>query len=189
MNKTSILIFKLPELYKVLNELKNHLEFNIYYFSEIKELLNFKDNKSIDYLVLTNLENQIKDEKCQLILNKFPISIYSIIEKININLLKQKYLEQSDIFIGKYSVDLNLRLIKINTNKLKLTEREIQIIIFLNNSKTPQNIQKLQKEVWGYNSPLETHTVETHIYRLRKKILEKFADNNFIVSTKQGYKI
>jgi Response regulators consisting of a CheY-like receiver domain and a winged-helix DNA-binding domain len=122
-------------------------------------------------------------------LNKFPISIYSIIEKININLLKQKYLEQSDIFIGKYSVDLNLRLIKINTNKLKLTEREIQIIIFLNNSKTPQNIQKLQKEVWGYNSPLETHTVETHIYRLRKKILEKFADNNFIVSTKQGYKI
>ena len=70
-----------------------------------------------------------------------------------------------------------------------MTEREIEIIIFLNQSKSAQNIESLQKQVWGHNLNLETHTVETHIYRLRKKILEKFKDNNFIKSVKEGYSI
>ena len=72
---------------------------------------------------------------------------------------------------------------------MKLTEREIQIIIFLNNSKGPQNIENLQRKVWGHNSTLETHTVETHIYRLRKKIKETFNDDNFLLSRKDGYTI
>ena len=189
MNKQSVLIFKLPELFKILNELKDHLDFNIFNFTEKQELLNLNKSKYENYLVLTDLQNQIEDEKFQLILNKLPDSVYSIIEKINVSLLKQKYSEQSDILIGKYSVDINSRSIRNNTESLKLTEREIQIIIFLNNSKEPQNIEKLQKEVWGHNSSLETHTVETHIYRLRKKISEKFKDNNFINSTKKGYTI
>ena len=189
MNKQSVLIFKLPELFKILNELKDHLDFNIFNFTEKQELLNLNKSKYKNYLVLTDLQNQIEDEKFQLILNKLPDSVYSIIEKINVSLLKQKYSEQSDILIGKYSVDINSRSIRNNTESLKLTEREIQIIIFLNNSKEPQDIEKLQKEVWGHNSNLETHTVETHIYRLRKKIFEKFKDNNFINSTKKGYAI
>ena len=189
MNKQSVLIFKLPELFKILNELKDHLDFNIFNFTEKQELLNLNKSKYENYLVLTDLQNQIEDEKFQLILNKLPDSVYSIIEKINVSLLKQKYSEQSDILIGKYSVDINSRSIRNNTESLKLTEREIQIIIFLNNSKEPQNIKNLQKEVWGHNSSLETHTVETHIYRLRKKISEKFKDNNFINSTKKGYTI
>ena len=189
MNKQSVLIFKLPELFKILNELKDYLDFDIHNFSQKEELLNLNKSNYVNYLVLTNLQNQIKDEKFQLILNKLPDSVYSIIEKINVSLLKQKYSEQSDILIGKYSVDINSRLIRNNTESLKLTEREIQIIIFLNNSKEPQDIEKLQKEVWGHNSNLETHTVETHIYRLRKKIFEKFKDNNFINSTKKGYAI
>ena len=189
MNKQSVLIFKLPELFKILNELKDHLDFNIFNFTEKQELLNLNKSKYENYLVLTDLQNQIEDEKFQLILNKLPDSVYSIIEKINVSLLKQKYSEQSDILIGKYSVDINSRSIRNNTESLKLTEREIQIIIFLNNSKEPQDIEKLQKEVWGHNSNLETHTVETHIYRLRKKIFEKFKDNNFINSTKKGYAI
>ena len=106
---------------------------------------------------------------------------------VNYHLLKQNYYEQSNISIGNYSIDLNSRLIKTSKTNLKLTEREVQIIIFLQNSKSPQNIANLQKEVWGHNSNLETHTVETHIYRLRKKIYEKFKDNNFINSTKKGY--
>ena len=118
-----------------------------------------------------------------------PESIYSIIEKINVSLLKQKYSEQSDIIIGKYSIDINSRSIKNTNETLKLTQREIQIILFLKQSKSPQNIESLQKKVWGHNSNLETHTVETHIYRLRKKISEKFKDNNFINSTKKGYTI
>ena len=187
MNKQSILIFKLPELFKILNELKDHLDFNIYNFDEKKELLNLGKKKYENYLVLTNPQNQIEDEKFQLILNKLPDSIYSIVEKINVCLLKQKYSEQSDVIIGKYSIDINSRSIKSTHQSLKLTQREIQIILFLNQSKSPQNVENLQKKVWGHNSNLETHTVETHIYRLRKKIFEKFKDNSFINSTKKGY--
>ena len=186
MNKPNILVFKLPELFNILNELKDNMEFEIYSFSNKDDLLNIKDNKK-NYLILTDLNNRIKDEKFQLVLDKFPDTIYSIIEKINVSLLKQNYSKQSNILIGKYSIDLNSRIIKTNKTNLKLTEREIQIIIFLKNSKSPQNIENLQKEVWGHNFNLETHTVETHIYRLRKKISEKFKDNNFINSTKKGY--
>ena len=189
MNKQSVLIFKLPELFKILNELKDSLDFNIYNFTEKQELLNANKNKYENYLVLTDTTNQIEDEKFQLILNKLPDSVYSIIEKINVSLLKQKYSEQSDIIIGKYSIDINSRAIKNTSETLKLTQREIQIILFLKQSKSPQNIENLQKKVWGHNSNLETHTVETHIYRLRKKISEKFKDNNFINSTKKGYTI
>ena len=189
MNKQNVLIFKLPELFNILNELKNHLDFAIYSFTEKDKLLEFKKINNSNYLVLTDTKNEIKEEKFQLILNKFPDSIASIIEKININLLKYKYSEQSDILVGNYSIDINSRLIKKNDENLKLTEREIEIILFLKNSKGPQNIENLQKKVWGHNSDLETHTVETHIYRLRKKISEKFGDSSFINSTKLGYKI
>ena len=187
MNKQSIIIFKLPELFKILNELKDNLDFNIYNFDEKKELLNLDKNKYENYLILTNPQNQIEDEKFQLILNKLPDTIYSIIEKINVSLLKQRYSEQSDILVGKYSIDTNSRSIKYVNETLKLTQREIQIILFLKQSKSAKNIENLQKEVWGHNSNLETHTVETHIYRLRKKIYEKFKDNKFINSTKKGY--
>ena len=189
MNKQNVLIFKLPELFNILNALKDHLDFSIHLFVEKDELLEFKKTRTGSHLILTDSENEIKEEKSQLILNKFPDTIHSIIEKININLLKYKYSEQSDILIGNYSIDINSRLIKKNDENLKLTEREIEIILFLQNSKEPKSIENLQKEVWGYNSDLETHTVETHIYRLRKKISDKFNDTSFISSTKTGYKI
>ena len=72
---------------------------------------------------------------------------------------------------------------------MKLTEREIDIILFLNQNKTPQSVDTLQNKVWGHLFDLETHTVETHIYRLRKKIKEKFNDINFIISHDDGYVI
>ena len=189
MSKQRILIFKLPELFKILNELKYNLDFDLVNFQEQNELLNLKKSFDQNYLVLTNSENQIQGEKSQLIINTFPTSFYSIIEKVNIALLKQKYSEQSDVIIGEYSIDTNSRLIKKNKENLKLTEKEIQIILFLKNANKPQNIENLQKEVWGHNSSLETHTVETHIYRLRKKIIEKFNDKNFINSTNKGYQV
>ena len=71
--------------------------------------------------------------------------------------------------------------------RLKLTEREMDIIIFLNENKKPQKINDLQSKVWDYSSELETHTVETHVYRLRKKISGKFHDENFLISTDEGY--
>ena len=74
-------------------------------------------------------------------------------------------------------------------NKLKLTEKEISSIIYLFKAAKPVSIEELQSEVWGYQPQLETHTVETHIYRLRKKIFKSFKDNTFILSKKNGYEI
>ena len=91
--------------------------------------------------------------------------------------------------MGVYKLNLNSRKIFKNKKSLDLTERETKIIIFLNDAQEPVKISKLQTEVWGHNSKLDTHTVETHIYRLRTKINKSFKDNNFIKSTKQGYLI
>ena len=77
----------------------------------------------------------------------------------------------------------------INNTKLKLTEKEINTIVYLSKSNKPVGINELQKKVWSYKFDMETHTVETHIYRLRKKILNTFNDKEFIISKKNGYQI
>ena len=118
-----------------------------------------------------------------------PIQINNLIEKLNVQLIKQKYDNQSYIKISNYTLDLNSRIISTSVNKLKLTERETEIILFLNDKKSPQKVNDLQNKVWGFSSDLETHTVETHIYRLRKKISNVFNDENFIISHKDGYLI
>ena len=119
----------------------------------------------------------------------YPIQIKNLIEKINIKLIKQKYNNQSYLKVSNYILNLNSRIISKNNNSLKLTEKEINIILFLNDHKNPQKVNILQNQVWGYLSELETHTVETHIYRLRKKINDHFNDSNFIISTDDGYLI
>ena len=116
-----------------------------------------------------------------------PFNIDDFAEKINVLLLKKKFNSQSFIKISNYTLDLNSRIISNESNNLKLTEKEINVIVFLSKNKKPQKVNVLQNEVWGYSSELETHTVETHIYRLRKKISDKFKDDNFIVSKNNGY--
>ena len=117
------------------------------------------------------------------------MKIDNLIELINISIIKGKYIEQSDLYIKNYNLDINARMLKKGDLKLKLTQKEIEIILFLNSSKGNKSIPELEKEVWGYSFELETHTVETHVYRLRKKILSKFKDNKFILSFEDGYKI
>ena len=78
---------------------------------------------------------------------------------------------------------------KFINQSLKLTEKECEMIVYLSKSKKPVSVNELQSSVWGYQSQLETHTVETHIYRLRKKITDFFDDKEFIISEKNGYKI
>ena len=75
------------------------------------------------------------------------------------------------------------------SKKLKLTEKEVNTIIYLSKAQNPVSVEKLEGSVWKYHSDIETHTVETHIYRLRKKILECFNDKEFIISKKNGYQI
>ena len=117
----------------------------------------------------------------------YPITIDKLVEILNVNLIKQKYNYQSNIDIKDYKLDLNSRTITKNNQNLKLTQKEIDIILFLNGYEKPQKVSVLQNKVWGYSLKLETHTVETHIYRLRKKIKDEFKDNNFILSNDDGY--
>ena len=137
-----------------------------------------KDAKSI--------EGKIDENKICYLPN-LPFKILYLLEQINVKFIQQVYISQSDINVKNYALDLNARILKKNNQELKLTEREIEAIIFLQNKNEPVSVEKLQKEVWKYGEDLETHTVETHIYRLRKKIKDTFNDDTFIQSKKDGY--
>jgi len=149
---------------------------------ECKEKIKNLDN----YVVISNTKQNFSN---QLIIENYPINIFKFIEKLNLFFLKNKFNEQSKIIIKNYLLDLNSREIKLDNKNLKLTEKEVQTILYLSKAKKPSNINELQNKVWGYHSKLETHTVETHIYRLRKKFLNTFNDQNFIMSYKHGYQI
>ena len=103
--------------------------------------------------------------------------------------LKIQFNSQSEVKVNNYNIDLNSREMLKNNTKLKLTEKEINTIIYLSKSKNQLVLMNCKKNVWSYQSDIETHTVETHIYRLRKKILNIFNDNEFIISKKNGYQI
>tara|TARA_Y100001970_G_C14194743_1_gene837377 strand:- start:426 stop:1013 length:588 start_codon:yes stop_codon:yes gene_type:complete len=191
MNKQSIIFYNFDILFNILNEVKQNLKFNLIKFNNEKEILDIDASKYGNYLILTDKNHNFSNKNISkdkfLLLDNTPIKIEELIDLLNINLLKQKYNNQSEIILKKYKIDLNSRKIFYEEKFLKLTEKEIEIILFLKNHTDPKNIQSLQKDVWGYISDLETHTVETHIYRLRKKIKENFNDENFIISTKEGY--
>ena len=193
MSKSVVNIIDFPVLYNVLFEVKDFLNFEVINYENENVFLEKieKENSIKNYTIVTKtfLNNKNINQKSIIYLDNKPINFISLIDKINTNLLKQRFSFQSNINIKNYSLNLNSRVISRNENELKLTEREIEIILFLNDKKKPQNINILQKEVWSYVTDLETHTVETHIYRLRKKIGDKFNDNNFIVSSKEGYLI
>ena len=184
MNTHNLVIYELDELYKIFEEIKKDINFNFEKINK-QELLNLKSNSN--YLILTKKE--IPELNNQIIFDKFPISIFKILEKINIELIKKNFQKQSEILIGNYIFNINSREMSLNANKLKLTEKEINSIIYLLKANKPVKIRELQSNVWGYQSQLETHTVETHIYRLRKKILKIFKDENFILSKDNGYEI
>ena len=182
MNNENLVIYDFKILYEILNEISDHINFKLININRITDLdLKAQDN----YLVISN--KKIKDIQNQIEITSFPVDIVKLIENINIKFLKKKYSQQSEIDLGVYKLNLNSRKIYNSEKSLDLTEREANIIVFLNNSKKPVKISKLQTEVWGHNSKLETHTVETHIYRLRKKINNVFQDKNFIKSSKSGY--
>ena len=120
-------------------------------------------------------------------LNLFPIHLKKLIELINIKLIKLRFNHQSKIIIKDYELNLNSKFISRGNLSLKLTEKEIEIILYLNETKTKHDVADLQKNIWGYSEDMETHTVETHIYRLRKKISDKFGNENFILSRQNAY--
>ena len=198
MIKQNINIVNYQTLYNILEEIKTYLSFNIFNYFDEKEFLKHLETNEIDIkksLFLVKKKDKffyknLKINKNQIFeIPDLPINLYSMIEKINIQLIKQRYNYQSKVFLKNYVLDINSREIIKENKKLKLTEREIDTILFLGNKIKPQNIKTLLSEVWGYMSGIETHTVETHIYRLRKKIADTFSDNDFILSHDDGYLI
>ena len=195
MHSQKLYILNIPELDKIFIEIKDYFNFDVHYISEKKDLIKKidEDKKFLaNSIILVNQKDipSLKDktdEKQIHCITKFPIKISNLIDQLNARLIQQNYSAQSNININKYVLDINSRILKQFDNELKLTEREIDTILFLKYQNKPVNVDILQKEVWKYGKDLETHTVETHIYRLRKKIKDTFKDINFIRSSKSGY--
>ena len=186
MSIQNLIIYKFNELYQILEELGLDLNFKIIN-AENEESLNEKIKKIHNYLIISN--KKYSDTHNQFVLNYTPINIFKLIEKINIEFLKLQFNSQSEVIIKNYNIDLNSREMLKNNIRLRLTEKEINTINYLSKSEKPVSVDELQQKVWSYQSDIETHTVETHIYRLRKKILNTFNDKDFIISEKNGYQI
>ena len=181
MNSQTLVIYDFKILYEILKEIENEIEYNVEEILSDKQL---NTEESSQNLVLTNKK---KGKILNSIELNFPLKILKLIEQVNIKFIKLKTKEKASLSLGKYEINLNSRLLKFNSNSVSLTEKEINLIIFLNNSKGYVSINKLQEKVWGYKNEIETHTVETHIHRLRKKILNEFKRDDFILSNKSGY--
>ena len=198
MTKQIVHFFELPELYKILLELKDILSFDINNYQSKKELSNAITNNKLDFgnsiIVAKSHENLLidndkLDKKNILFIDKFPVQLDKLIDKINVHLIQHQYNFKSKLNIKNYILNINSRTVFKDNKELKLTEKEIDIILFLNKNNKPQKIDVLQSQIWKYSADLETHTVETHVYRLRKKIKDKFNDENFIISSEKGYLI
>ena len=183
MISKNLIIYEYQTLFDILNEISEILDFSVLKSNE-KDLSLLKLDELGNFIIIAK-ENNKKLHNC-LVLKELPIKIEKLLEIININFLKKNFISQSSFKVGKYNLDLNSREISWKNKILNLTEREANLIIFINQNKNV-SIDELQKDVWGYVSELETHTVETHIYRLRKKIKKEFNDENFITSLKDGY--
>jgi len=188
----NIFIINLNSLYEILNEIKDNLPFKIVKYDNEEDIIKASnlDPKNSLFISKSNEKLFIKkpfDKKNFLSFDNLPLQIDKLIEIINIQLIKIRFNYQSKINIKGYELNLNAKFFFKDGLNLKLTEKEIEIILYLHKTKTKQKVSDLQKNIWGYSSDMETHTVETHIYRLRKKISNKFDDTNFILSHEKGY--
>ena len=188
----SVFIINFNLLYEILDEIKENLSFKIIKFENEENFQENIDLNAADYLVISKanhkllLNNNINNQNL-LEFNDLPISLKKLLELINIKLIKLKFNQQSKIIIKGYELNLNSKFFSKDGLKLKLTEKEIEIILYLNIKDIKHDVADLQKNIWGYSADMETHTVETHIYRLRKKISHLFKDEKFILSHKNGY--
>ena len=192
MIKQNIFIVNFNLLYEILDEIKENLYFSITKFERpddlIKvDLLDIKNSLIISKPDQKLLLSKNLEEKNLFLVQNFPISLNKLIELINIQLIKIKFKHKSKIIIKDYELNLNSKLISKDSVNLKLTEKEIEIILYLIKNKMKHSVLDLQKNIWRYSSSMETHTVETHIYRLRKKISDKFNDEKLILSHTNGY--
>tara|TARA_Y100000590_G_scaffold331957_1_gene377353 strand:- start:474 stop:1097 length:624 start_codon:yes stop_codon:yes gene_type:complete len=192
---------------EIINEIKLFSKFKIKYYENIDLCIedNTKENKlfvffnnsfnkkkinDLPSIVIT--ENSKKDKKIFTGVHerlKMPFRILDFEKKIISLIAKYEFKKNSLINLGDYIVDKNERKIKKNNLELQLSEKEIEFLVLFSEESRPINRNLVLKKVWKYSEESETHTVETHIHRLRKKILEKFGDTNFIKNNNEGYYI
>ena len=188
----NVFIINFDSLYEILDEIKENLSYKIIKFQNEEDFKKTIDLDITNCLIISKtsqkilLSNNITNKNF-LDSNDFPLSLKKLLELINIKLVKLRFNYQSKIIIRGYELNLNSKFFSKDSLNLKLTEKEIEIILYLNNAKTKHDVADLQKNIWDYSTNMETHTVETHIYRLRKKIINLFKDKNFILSHKNGY--
>ena len=188
----NVFIINFNSLYEILDEIKENLSFKIINLKNDEDLEKKLDLNKLDYLVISKTSHKLLrniniTDKNFLDFNDLPLSFKKLLELINIKLIKLKFNQQSKITIKGYELNLNSKFFSKGNLKLKLTEKEIDIILYLNDKKIKHNVADLQKNIWDYSADMETHTVETHVYRLRKKISDLFKDEKFILSHKNGY--
>lgn len=181
MIKQNLVIYSIPNLYNVLKELEEDLKFNLFFVSDLKELSKLNN---LEFLILSSKKNF--NYQNNLYVN-FPIKISKLIEIINIEYIKLKTKINSNHSIGSYVLNLNSRELILNSKVVYLTEKETNLIKFLDKFNHPVGKKELETKVWGHENKLETHTVETHIHRLRKKIFDVFNKRDFILNDKRGY--
>ena len=212
MNNLTISIFGNQIFFKIINELKLFFKFNIKFYENLDLCL--KDALRYKQLVILFMTEKNRNDYKKIEKNNFPIIVISkfpskknlmpenLVEQLNIPFgvleLKKKIITLSAryafkqsylINLGEYTIDKNERKIKKKNIELKLTEKEINFLILFSKNKKPVTRNFVLKNVWNYSPKTDTHTVETHIHRLRKKILGKFNDNNFIKNNEKGYYI
>ena len=209
----NILVFGSDNFNKTLNEIKNKLSFNLIiyepknYLKPINNsyhillvdnefLLKQKDIDLINFerfglpvLLLIDSQSSVKinslfDEKAY-----FPLNIIDFKKKIIDLLSSYKFSKNSSVNIKKYIIDKNLKIMKKDKIFLNLTEKEVNLLVLLKDEKKPLNKKIILNKIWKYSIDADTHTVETHIYRLRKKVLDKFGDSEFINIFKEGYSL
>ena len=196
MVNQKLYIINLSNFYDIINELKEHIDYELLKFDN-KEIFFSKyksESISTENSILVVHEKEynffVKNiNEDQIIKFKPPVNIFTFIENLNVKFIQKKYQDQSNVNVKDFFLDINSRELKKGKLSLKLTERETDMILFLNKSKKPVNVETLEKEIWHHSSELETHTVETHIYRLRKKIKAEFGSDELIISNKDGYTI
>ena len=212
MTNVTISIFGNKIFSEILNEMRLFSGYKIKYYEDLNLCLD--DSKKKNHLVIffvsgldKNFYNEIKKNNFPLIfvnessyvknilsdeLNdqlNMPFAILDLKKKIINAFAKNEFKKNSLIYLNNYIIDKNERKIKKNNLELQLSEKEISFLILFSKSKEPISTSLVLKNVWNYSPESETHTVETHIHRLRKKILEKFDDNNFIKNNNKGYYI
>ena len=196
MVNQKLYIINLSKFYNIISELQEHIGYKVFKFNN-KEIFfdkykseSFSKENSILIVHETDYNFFVKNiNEDQIIKFKPPVNIFTFIENLNIKFIQKRYQDQSNVSVKDFFLDINSRELKKNKLSLKLTERETDMILYLNDSKKPVNIETLEREIWQHSSDLETHTVETHIYRLRKKIKAEFGNDDLIKSNKNGYTI